>query len=72
MFRRVADIYGKKFPELEQLVPRAADYCRVVARIGNESDLTLVELSDLLSAAQVMVVSVKGPAGPVGDQGACG
>lgn len=34
------------------------DYARVVQRIGNEMDLTLVPLDDMLPAATVMVVTV--------------
>jgi U4/U6 small nuclear ribonucleoprotein PRP31 len=56
----VADIYTKKFPELEQLVPNKVDYLRTVERIGNETDMTLVDLDDILPSATVMVVSVTG------------
>ena len=35
-FRYVADIYAKKFPELENLVSNKLDYIRTVQRIGNE------------------------------------
>lgn len=58
--RFVANIYKKKFPELESLVPSKVDYLRTVKRIGNEEDMTVVELSDLLPSATVMVVSVTG------------
>ena len=58
--RYVAELYAKKFPELESLVPNKIDYMRTVKRIGNEMDMTLVELGDLLSSATVMVVSVTG------------
>jgi U4/U6 small nuclear ribonucleoprotein PRP31 len=34
------------------------EYAKVVSRIGNEMDLTQVELEDLLPAASVMVVTV--------------
>ena len=34
------------------------DYARVVQRVGNEMDLTLVPLDDMLPAATVMVVTV--------------
>jgi len=37
------------------------DYARIVKRIGNEMDLTLVNLDDMLPAATVMV-RVRGPA----------
>jgi len=32
-----SDIYAKKFPELEQLVPAPMDFVRVVKAIGNET-----------------------------------
>jgi U4/U6 small nuclear ribonucleoprotein PRP31 len=59
-YRYVTETYAKKFPELESLVANKIDYIKTVARIGNETDLTLVELNDLLSSANVMVVSVTG------------
>eukprot|EP00878_Enallax_costatus_P019722 GHUV01020815.1.p1 GENE.GHUV01020815.1~~GHUV01020815.1.p1 ORF type:complete len:423 (+),score=111.92 GHUV01020815.1:457-1725(+) len=52
------DKFRLKFPELESLVHHPVDYARVVQRIGNEMDLTQVELEDLLPAASVMVVTV--------------
>jgi U4/U6 small nuclear ribonucleoprotein PRP31 len=58
--RYVLDIYNKKFPELESLIPNRIDYVKTVLRIGNEMDMTLVELNDLLPSATVMVVSVTG------------
>ncbi|KAG1662685.1 hypothetical protein FOA52_014611 [Chlamydomonas sp. UWO 241] len=56
----VRDKYRLKFPELESLVHHPVDYARVVKRIGNEMDLTLVDLDDMLPAATVMVVTVTG------------
>jgi U4/U6 small nuclear ribonucleoprotein PRP31 len=58
--RYVADLYSKKFPELESLIPNKIDYVKTVQRIGNEMDMTLIELNDLLPSASVMVVSVTG------------
>jgi U4/U6 small nuclear ribonucleoprotein PRP31 len=58
--RYVVNIYSKKFPELENLIPNIMDYIRTVQRIGNELDMTLVEFSDILPSASVMVVSVSG------------
>ena len=43
-------------------VHHPVDYARVVSRIGNEMDLTLVDLDDILPAATVMVVTVRGKA----------
>ena len=58
MHRFVVDLYSLKFPELESLVPSKVEYVRTVQKIGNEMDLTLVDLNDLLPTATVMVVSV--------------
>ena len=38
------DKYRRKFPELESFVHDAVTYARVVQAIGNEMDLTLVDL----------------------------
>ncbi|KXZ56164.1 hypothetical protein GPECTOR_1g140 [Gonium pectorale] len=54
----IRDKYRPKFPELESLVHHPLDYARVVQRIGNEMDLTLINLDDMLPAATVMVVTV--------------
>ncbi|RVX10584.1 U4/U6 small nuclear ribonucleoprotein Prp31-like [Vitis vinifera] len=40
----IRDNYRLKFPELESLVHHPIDYARVVKKIGNEMDLTLVDL----------------------------
>ena len=58
--RYVADIYSKKFPELENLIPSPIDYVKIVKRIGNKMDVTEIELSDILSSATVMIISVTG------------
>ncbi|KAL0030988.1 hypothetical protein WJX79_007092 [Trebouxia sp. C0005] len=52
------DKYRLKFPELESLVHHPIDYARVVQAIGNEMDLTMVNLDDVLPQATIMVVSV--------------
>ncbi|TMX00315.1 hypothetical protein EJD97_001013 [Solanum chilense] len=54
----IRDMYGLKFPELDSLVNHPVDYARVVKKIGNETDLTLVDLQELLPSAIIMVVSV--------------
>ena len=43
---------------LNPQVHHPVDYARVVSRIANEMDLTLVDLDDILPAATVMVVTV--------------
>jgi U4/U6 small nuclear ribonucleoprotein PRP31 len=52
--------YRSKFPELESLVLHPIDYARVVKAIGNEMDMTLVDLDGVLPSATIMVVSVTG------------
>ncbi|KAL8123232.1 hypothetical protein AgCh_011267 [Apium graveolens] len=54
----ICDKYRLKFPELESLVHHPIDYARVVKKIGNQIDLTLVDLQGLLPSAIIMVVSV--------------
>nr|XP_043611413.1 U4/U6 small nuclear ribonucleoprotein Prp31 homolog [Erigeron canadensis] len=54
----IRDKYRLKFPELGSLVHHPIDYARVVKKIGNEVDLTLVDLEGLLPSAVIMVVSV--------------
>eukprot|EP00271_Cylindrocystis_brebissonii_P020029 TRINITY_DN643_c0_g2_i1.p1 TRINITY_DN643_c0_g2~~TRINITY_DN643_c0_g2_i1.p1 ORF type:complete len:500 (+),score=95.03 TRINITY_DN643_c0_g2_i1:421-1920(+) len=54
----IRDKYRLKFPELESLVSHPIDYARVVKTIGNEMDLTLINLEGLLPSATIMVVSV--------------
>jgi U4/U6 small nuclear ribonucleoprotein PRP31 len=54
----VRDQYSSKFPELESLVLHSMDYVRVVKAIGNEVDLTRIDLTELLPANTIMVVSV--------------
>uniref|UniRef100_A0A7S2C7I0 Nop domain-containing protein n=1 Tax=Octactis speculum TaxID=3111310 RepID=A0A7S2C7I0_9STRA len=56
----VVDTYSKKFPELESLVPQRLDYMQVVQTIGNEMDMTMVDLSDILPNAVVISVSMTG------------
>lgn len=54
------DKYRSKFPELESLVLHPIDYARVVKAIGNEMDMTAVNLDGVLPSATIMVVSVTG------------
>mmetsp|Transcript_9261 Transcript_9261/g.15361 ORF Transcript_9261/g.15361 Transcript_9261/m.15361 type:complete len:440 (-) Transcript_9261:848-2167(-) len=60
----VADLYKRKFPELESLIPNRIDYIKTVQRIGNEMDLTLIDLKDILSNSLVMIVSVSASTTP--------
>ncbi|KAI3955949.1 hypothetical protein MKW98_006309 [Papaver atlanticum] len=54
----IIDKYQLKFPDLKSLVNHPIDYARVVKKIGNEVDLTKVDLGGLLPSAVIMVVSV--------------
>ncbi|KAK7290223.1 hypothetical protein RIF29_04491 [Crotalaria pallida] len=56
--RFIRDKYGAKFPELESLVHHPIVYARVLKKIGNERDLTLVDLEGLLPSAIIMALSV--------------
>ncbi|KAG7675206.1 hypothetical protein Ndes2526B_g08067 [Nannochloris sp. 'desiccata'] len=50
--------YRPKFPELESLVHNPLEYAKVVEVVGNETDVTMVDLDSLLPPATVMVVTV--------------
>ncbi|CAE6229971.1 unnamed protein product [Arabidopsis arenosa] len=54
----IRDKYGLKFQELESLIHDPVDYARVVKKIGNETDLTLVNLEDLLLLQPATIISV--------------
>jgi len=52
------DKYRSKFPELESLIHHPLDYARTVKAIGNEEDLTKLNLEPVLSHSMIMVVTV--------------
>jgi U4/U6 small nuclear ribonucleoprotein PRP31 len=54
-FKHVRDIYCKRFPELEGLVPSATDYLKAVRVIGNVMDL---KLEGVLPPSNVMMIVV--------------
>lgn len=54
----IRDIYAAKFPELESLVHNPIDYAKVVKLLGNDMDLTNIDLTSILPPATVMVVTV--------------
>ena len=60
VYKFVVDLYSKKFPELESLVPGRADDLRTVQAIGNEMDMTLVDLAEILPSGLVISVSMTG------------
>lgn len=59
-FLFITELYGRKFPELEALVPNKLDYVKAVMRVANETDISTVQLHDLLPSAIVMIISVSG------------
>ncbi|OQR85801.1 U4/U6 small nuclear ribonucleoprotein Prp31 [Achlya hypogyna] len=61
--RFLIELYTKKFPGLETLVPAPVDYARVAQRIGNETDMTRVDITDLVPSATVMSVQLTGSSG---------
>ncbi|RCH82850.1 U4/U6-U5 snRNP complex subunit prp31 [Rhizopus azygosporus] len=56
----IRDHYAPKFPELETLVHNPLDYARTVKTIGNEMDITKIDLRHILPSATVMVITVTG------------
>ncbi|KAF9263562.1 Nop domain-containing protein [Marasmius fiardii PR-910] len=54
----IRDHYAPRFPELEQLVTDPSMYIRSVLALGNNEDLTKVDLSGVLPAAIIMSVVV--------------
>ncbi|CAL9242775.1 unnamed protein product [Arabidopsis halleri] len=58
VYNFIRDKYGRKFQELESLIHDPIDYARVVKKIGNETDLTLVNLEDLLLLQPATIISV--------------
>ncbi|KAI7902736.1 uncharacterized protein BX663DRAFT_510302 [Cokeromyces recurvatus] len=56
----IRDHYAAKFPELETLVYNPIEYARTVKAIGNELDITKVDLRPILPSATIMVITVTG------------
>ncbi|KAJ1677017.1 U4/U6-U5 snRNP complex subunit prp31, partial [Spiromyces aspiralis] len=54
----IRDHYRPRFSELETLVPDPYDFARTVKTIGNETDITKVDLDSILKPATKMVVTV--------------
>ncbi|KAG4306308.1 hypothetical protein PORY_000296 [Pneumocystis oryctolagi] len=54
----IRDHYALRFPELESLVVNPLDYAKTVRIIGNQMDITQVNLSHFLPSATVMVITV--------------
>jgi U4/U6 small nuclear ribonucleoprotein PRP31 len=58
IFKKVRELYANKFPELESHVLNALDYARVVKKIGHQTDLSAVDMSDILPSSVIMIVRV--------------
>jgi U4/U6 small nuclear ribonucleoprotein PRP31 len=58
LHKYVRDLYVKRFPELEQLIMNPIDYLKTVAMIGNDMDVTKLDLASILPGPTVMVVTV--------------
>lgn len=56
--KTIRDAYAKRFPELDSLILNPLDYARVVLKLGNEIELTEVDLTGILPSATIMVVTV--------------
>jgi U4/U6 small nuclear ribonucleoprotein PRP31 len=54
----VKDLYSKRFPELDSMVYTPIEYMKTVQLLQNDLEVTRVDLSDILPAATIMVVSV--------------
>jgi len=78
--RFLVDVFSARFPQLASMVPAPADFVRCVALIGNETDLSRVDLPSVLPPSAVMVVTATGsttmgpplPAGALAEARAAG
>ena len=52
------DAYSAKFPDLAELVTDPKSYANAVKQIGNEMDVTRVDLSQILTPNQIITISV--------------
>ena len=52
--KTVKDVYARRFPELDSLIPNPLDYARVVLKLGNEIELSEVDLTGILPSASRM------------------
>lgn len=57
LYNLIRDKYCKKFPELESVIQDPIEYARVVKKIGNETDISVIDGLNLAPAI-LMVVSI--------------
>jgi U4/U6 small nuclear ribonucleoprotein PRP31 len=58
IYRFIKQHYGKRFAELEKIVPNILDYVKVVKTIGNETDMAKVNLNGIVANTTVMVITM--------------
>merc|ERR1712185_318780 len=56
--KTIKDEYARRFPELDSLILNPLDYARVVLKLGNEIEMSDVDLTGILPSATIMVVTV--------------
>ena len=56
--KTIKDEYARRFPELDSLILNPLDYARVVLKLGNEIDMSEVDLTGIIPSATIMVVTV--------------
>ncbi|KAJ3302151.1 U4/U6 small nuclear ribonucleoprotein Prp31 [Kappamyces sp. JEL0829] len=56
--KKIKDLFEPRFAELEKLVLNPFEYAKAVKMIGNETDLTKIDLKSFLPSATVMVIIV--------------
>ncbi|KAJ2998924.1 U4/U6 small nuclear ribonucleoprotein Prp31 [Globomyces sp. JEL0801] len=58
IIKLIKDKYAVRFPELESLILNPIDFAKIVKIIGNETDLTKLDLKALLPSATVMAITI--------------
>jgi len=59
---KAGEIYVKRFPELESLIPNKLMLIKTIMKLGNEKDISDVNLSEILPNNIRMIISVTGSA----------
>ena len=58
IYKYVAEIYSRRFPELEQVVLMPIDYIRVVERLVKSGDVASADLADFLPNHLIVAITV--------------
>jgi U4/U6 small nuclear ribonucleoprotein PRP31 len=56
--KKIKDLFEPRFHELEKLILNPFEYAKAVKMIGNEMDMTKIDLKSFLPSATVMVITV--------------